>query len=259
MRLHEAAPKLIIQEQVGDKVKVSSYWPVPELTRAAFALGRLQRHSDMSSLVVSEGSKVIVPFCSLALQFCSFLWCVSDSLSCFALRSNGFHSRVDASSLVMASLVHSCGWVQSLLQSSLHGWQLQKFIGLWSFSLSLILAEVLIRSAIVLVLCLVMRHLAALLFIGLLAAPICNHAGILYDISSDRHSAARSTLCFLPTSSILLVSLLILLAFGPLVGIFQVCKKVLSLVCAFWPLGAVVSRMMSVIFTHVGRIGERFR
>src|SRR5258708_457445 len=41
MRLHEAAPKLIIQERVGDKVKVSSYWPVPELTRAESALGRL--------------------------------------------------------------------------------------------------------------------------------------------------------------------------------------------------------------------------
>src|SRR5216684_3669929 len=41
MRLHEAAPKLIIQERVGDKVKVSSYWPVPELTRAKSALGRL--------------------------------------------------------------------------------------------------------------------------------------------------------------------------------------------------------------------------
>ena|SRR5258708_5959028 len=43
MRLHEAAPKLIIQERVGDKVKVSSYWPVPELTRAELALGRLHR------------------------------------------------------------------------------------------------------------------------------------------------------------------------------------------------------------------------
>src|SRR5258707_6883657 len=42
MRLHEAAPKLIIQERAGDKVKVSSYWPVPELTRAELALGRLQ-------------------------------------------------------------------------------------------------------------------------------------------------------------------------------------------------------------------------
>src|SRR5258707_6350494 len=41
MRLHEAAPKLIIQERLGDKVKVSSYWPVPELTRVELALGRL--------------------------------------------------------------------------------------------------------------------------------------------------------------------------------------------------------------------------
>src|SRR5258708_35314644 len=41
MRLHEAAPKLIIQERTGDRVKVLSYWPVPELTRAELALGRL--------------------------------------------------------------------------------------------------------------------------------------------------------------------------------------------------------------------------
>src|SRR5713226_41601 len=41
MRLHEAVPRLIIQERVGDKVKVSSYWPVPELTRAGVALGQL--------------------------------------------------------------------------------------------------------------------------------------------------------------------------------------------------------------------------
>ena len=45
MRLHEAAPKLIIQERVGDKVKVSSYWPVPELTRAELALGQLHYYS----------------------------------------------------------------------------------------------------------------------------------------------------------------------------------------------------------------------
>ena len=48
MRLHEAAPKLIIQERLGDKVKVSSYWLVPELTRAELALGRL--HQDYKSI-----------------------------------------------------------------------------------------------------------------------------------------------------------------------------------------------------------------
>ena len=52
MRLHEAAPKLIIQERLGDKVKVSSYWPVPELTRAELALGRLHI-ATLSKLTVS--------------------------------------------------------------------------------------------------------------------------------------------------------------------------------------------------------------
>src|SRR5258708_521729 len=41
IRLHEAAPKLIVQERVGERMKISSYWPVPELTRAELALGQL--------------------------------------------------------------------------------------------------------------------------------------------------------------------------------------------------------------------------
>src|SRR5258708_38696340 len=54
MRLHEAAPKLIIQEQLGDKVKVSSYWPVLELTRAELALGRLHSHSHPWTTQIGE-------------------------------------------------------------------------------------------------------------------------------------------------------------------------------------------------------------
>src|SRR5260370_36033040 len=41
MRLHEAAPKLIVQERVGDRMKISSYCLVALLTRAGLALGRL--------------------------------------------------------------------------------------------------------------------------------------------------------------------------------------------------------------------------
>src|SRR5258708_3784616 len=47
MRLHEAAPKLIVQERVGDKKKTSSYWPVTELTRAKLALGQLHDRWEM--------------------------------------------------------------------------------------------------------------------------------------------------------------------------------------------------------------------
>src|SRR5258708_3891738 len=42
MRVHEAAPKLIVQERVGESVKISSYCPVALLTRAGLTLGRLQ-------------------------------------------------------------------------------------------------------------------------------------------------------------------------------------------------------------------------
>ena len=42
MRVHEAAPKLIVQERVRERMKVSSYCPVALLTRAGLALGWLQ-------------------------------------------------------------------------------------------------------------------------------------------------------------------------------------------------------------------------
>ncbi len=42
MRVHEAAPKLIVQEQVRERMKISSYCPVALLTRAGLALGWLQ-------------------------------------------------------------------------------------------------------------------------------------------------------------------------------------------------------------------------
>src|SRR5258708_26156256 len=42
MRVHEAAPKLIVQERVGERMKISSYCPVALLTRAGLALGWLQ-------------------------------------------------------------------------------------------------------------------------------------------------------------------------------------------------------------------------
>ncbi len=45
MRLHEAAPKLMVQERTRERMKISSYWLVPELTRAELALGQLHYYS----------------------------------------------------------------------------------------------------------------------------------------------------------------------------------------------------------------------
>src|SRR5258707_4592507 len=58
MRVHEAAPKLIVQERVGERVKVSSYCPVALLTRAGLALGRLQGYTDINSIVTPLDPKV---------------------------------------------------------------------------------------------------------------------------------------------------------------------------------------------------------
>src|SRR5260370_38844671 len=59
MRLHEDAPKVIIQERIGDKVKVSSYWPVPELTRAELALGRLHKMASNTQEIVLTSEQLI--------------------------------------------------------------------------------------------------------------------------------------------------------------------------------------------------------
>src|SRR5260370_505264 len=50
MRLHEAAPKLIVQERVGERMKISSYCLVTSLTRAGLALGRL--HHQQQQLLI---------------------------------------------------------------------------------------------------------------------------------------------------------------------------------------------------------------
>src|SRR5258708_19321961 len=77
MRLHEAAPKLNIQEQLEDKVKVSSYWPVPELTRAELALGRLHhapcqngRPRPWWALWSWRTRSVLMRFCSARAPVC---------------------------------------------------------------------------------------------------------------------------------------------------------------------------------------------
>ncbi len=77
MRLHEAAPKLIIQERLGDKVKVSSYWPVPELTRAGVALGRLHhaprqngRPRPWRALRSCRTRSVLIRICSVRAPVC---------------------------------------------------------------------------------------------------------------------------------------------------------------------------------------------
>src|SRR5260370_13493310 len=77
MRLHEAAPKLIIQEWTGDRVKVSSYWPVPELTRAELALGRLHhapcqngRPHPWLPLRSWRTRSVLTRFCSVRAPVC---------------------------------------------------------------------------------------------------------------------------------------------------------------------------------------------
>jgi hypothetical protein len=67
----------------------------------------IQKHSDKSSLLVKDGSKIIAPFVSLALIFYYFLLLISDRLSCHSLGFRGFIFGRVAWILVRASSVQS--------------------------------------------------------------------------------------------------------------------------------------------------------
>ncbi len=83
------------------------------------------KHSDRSSFVVIDGSKIIFPFSSLACLFCSFLLFVSDRLSCLIPGPRGFHFGSVLFILASASVAQSCRCTQSFLWSSAHAGQLQ--------------------------------------------------------------------------------------------------------------------------------------
>ena len=81
------------------------------------------------------------------------------------------------------------------------------------------------RSAMVSTPCLSTRHFALLLFIGAVSATGWYHAGSCVLNVADMWIAARFVLYFLATLSILMMSLFSYRARGPLVGVFQHCKK----------------------------------
>src|SRR5258708_14647409 len=77
MRLHEAAPKLIVQERVGDRIKISSYCTVASLTRAGLALGRLHHAPHQNgcprpwrALRSWRTRSVLTRFCSARAPVC---------------------------------------------------------------------------------------------------------------------------------------------------------------------------------------------
>ena len=105
------------------------------------------------------------PLLIFASSFWFFLVGVRDRFSCCSSLKSGFSLGIIRFGLVSASFMHSCGVQHSLFQSSVQSWHLQYIVCWWVDSCSGILncADVRIRSAMVLIPCLWIRHFVALL------------------------------------------------------------------------------------------------
>src|SRR5258708_5173683 len=156
---------------------------------------KIWKHLVMLFLLVMVRSKTIDPFSCFALRLSAFLHLIRERLSWCSFGFSGFSLGIVILILVKASSVQLCGCMQPLVLSSLHAVQLQKLVGLcWFPGASFILADVMSRSAIVLVLCLCRRHLAFWLFIGWCSAPVWNQAGRLCFSSGDSLITVRLAL-----------------------------------------------------------------
>src|SRR5712692_4268347 len=71
MRLHEAAPKLIVHEQLGERMKISSYCPVASLTRAGLTLGWLHHAPHQNGCPHPWRALRSWRMRSVLMQFCS--------------------------------------------------------------------------------------------------------------------------------------------------------------------------------------------
>ncbi len=220
---------------------------------------KIQKHSAMSFLLVMVGSKVIFPFCSIAIWFCSFLLGVSDKSPCPSPRCSRFVLGVSACSLISASVAHLCRCVQFLLLSSVQSWHPQKFDVLCGWSCSLSLAVVFVRSTTVSIWCFCIRHFVVLVFINQGIAPVWNHAGSSCFRAGDSLIAAKLALWVCAAWSILDTFLFSLAAHCPLVGGFQDCRNVLILACVQKFCRAMSLISMSAILAQVGLVEEKFR
>src|SRR5713226_1039609 len=114
MRLHEAAPKLIIQERLGDKVKVSSYWLVLELTRAELALGWLH-----FQYVKNDVNIFFVMSSMFFLSFSRASFCMNGKVVhiyrepslCYLLSEYSVHHHLEGSGRVHKTKKHDC-WLK---------------------------------------------------------------------------------------------------------------------------------------------------
>lgn len=220
-----------------------------------------RKHPARFFLQVSDGLNSISLLFSFTASFWVFLDGVSDRFLCRLSLKSGFSLGVIVFSLARASLVHSCGVKQFLLQSLRQSWHLQKIVCWWVFLPSCVLkcADTLIRPAMVFVPCLWIRHLVGLLLRVHSSELRWNQVGSWFFRCVLSLIVVKLTLYFCAALSILVVSSSSFAARAPLCGGFQFCRKVFILVWAFGPRGIVASIMRLMILAHVGCIGEKSR
>ena len=120
-------------------------------------------------------------------------------------------------------------------------------------------ADIRIRSVTFLTAWFSRRHFEALFLMGQGAVLMWYHAGSWARRRGDIRIAVRSTLCLVPTLTILVMSLFRWFARCPLVGIVQDCRKAFTLAIRFVAGGATASIIMSTTIAHFGRAGVKFK
>ena len=221
---------------------------------------KMRKHSDRSFLQVVDGSKIIAPCVLFTVLFLVLCLAVRERSPCLSSLS-GFSLGAIRWILVSASCAHPCGFLHSRSLSSMHSMQVQFCIGRWSWlGCGLwIRMDTWSRSVTFLMECLSRRHLEALLLMGHGAESLWYHAGSWACSWGDMRIAVRSSLCLVPTLTILMMSPFRWFAHWPLVGIVQDWRNALTLAIRFVAGGAISSIIMSTTIAHLGRVGEKFR
>ena len=160
-----------------------------------------------------------------------------------------------------ASLAQACGFLNPLCLSQTHFMQIHISNCTCSSSClcSLILFDILIRSATVFISWFLSMHFAFTVVSGCGTAPGWYHAGRAALTLGERRIAARFVPYAIATLSILLIHLFSRSALGPFVGALHVWRYVFTSATANAPRGADTFINMSVTIAHVCHEGVRLR
>ena len=221
---------------------------------------KILKHSDRSSLQVTEGSKMI-PLVCLASSLLVFRVLVRQRPSQFPSARVGFIFEAMRLILSWASSAHAFGSLHPVLLSWTHS--LHAHCGphrcVWFWVGSRSRADICSRSATFVAAWLFSRHIEATLVIRRGSAAMWYQADSWFFSFIERLMAARFTLCFLATVIILIMSLFRPFVHLSFVGISQAWRNGFPLALLHVLTGANVLIIRSITAAHVGLKGEKYR